>query len=160
MTINREKGFTLIELLVVIAIIGILASVILAGLSDAQASARDSKRKQDLKQLQIALQLHWQKHGSFTQPEAMWYDTSCGETGGVSACPSNDWATNSDLRDLITDGFLNELPIDPINNFLYKYYYEPSNPSEFGYPTAGRAYILCAALETGGTFCVDDGWGG
>lgn len=50
------RGFTLIELLVVIAIIGILASVVLASLTDARISAQETATKQQLKNLHIAVE--------------------------------------------------------------------------------------------------------
>jgi prepilin-type N-terminal cleavage/methylation domain-containing protein len=56
---ENSKGFTLIELLVVIAIIGILASIILASLSTAQAKGRDARRISDIKQIQLALSLYY-----------------------------------------------------------------------------------------------------
>lgn len=144
----KNRGFTLIELLVVISIIGLLSSVVLASLDSARGKARDAKRIQDIKQLEIALDLHYESHGSFTQPEALCSDTSygglggCGDPGGTG-----DWASNSDMRDLITDGFFTELPKDPLNNATYRYSYEPSNDG-------GQAYSLCAPLEAGGSFCV------
>jgi prepilin-type N-terminal cleavage/methylation domain-containing protein len=48
-------GFTLIELLVVISIIGLLASIVLVGLSKAQQKARNVKRVGDIKQFVTAL---------------------------------------------------------------------------------------------------------
>jgi prepilin-type N-terminal cleavage/methylation domain-containing protein len=54
---KTQKGFTLIELLVVIAIIGILSAVTLASLNTARAKARDATRKNDVRQIGIALQM-------------------------------------------------------------------------------------------------------
>lgn len=56
---KRQKGFTLIELLVVIAIIGILSSVVVASLNSARQKARDARRVDDVKQLQLALDLYF-----------------------------------------------------------------------------------------------------
>ena len=62
---NAPKAFTLIELLVVIAIIGLLSSVVLASLSGARESARDTRRKADLSQLRTAFNLYYNKFGTY-----------------------------------------------------------------------------------------------
>lgn len=153
MQLKNNKGFTLIELLVVIAIIALLSSVVFSSLSSARVKARDSRRKADIKQIENALELNYDKYGAYTQPENMCNDTSygglgsCGSSGG-----SGDWDANSDLRDLIIDGFMNELPKDPINNSTYKYSYEPGNSGPE--TPAGQTYSLCAKLESGENFCV------
>ncbi len=61
------KGFTLIELLVVIAILGILATglmVMINPLARIQ-QAQDTQRKNDLNELQHALQLYYQDYGHY-----------------------------------------------------------------------------------------------
>ncbi|MFH1611807.1 MAG: type II secretion system protein [bacterium] len=152
----KNKGFTLIELLVVIAIIGLLASIVLVSVNSVRKKARDAKRKQDLRQLEVALELNYDKHGAYTLPENMCSDTSYGGLGGCGAAGgTGDWDANSDLRDLITDGFVSVLPKDPINNSTYNYKYEPWNAGDGGYVKACQAYDLCAVLETGGNFCIN-----
>lgn len=66
-----SKGFTLVELLIVITILGLLASMVLAALQDSREIARDSKRIQEAKQLQNALELYRNANG------------------GVYPCPKN-----------------------------------------------------------------------
>jgi len=144
----KRKGFTLIELLVVISIIGFLSTLAVVSLNNARIKSRDAKRRADIKQISTALDLHYDKRGAYTQPENMCSDTSYGAFGGCGAAGgSGDWDANSDLRDLITDGFLSSLPKDPINNGNYYYSYEPEN--------AGQIYDLCARLESGGNFCLN-----
>lgn len=72
-------GFTLIELLVVIAIIGILASVVLAGLDSARATARDSARIQTIKQIEVALEMYRNDNGRYPPIiHALGRETTCG----------------------------------------------------------------------------------
>jgi prepilin-type N-terminal cleavage/methylation domain-containing protein len=70
-----NKGFTLIELLVVIAIIAILSSVVVVSVISVRARARDARRKSDLEQIRIALNLYYDKKGH-------WMTTGCGNNGG------------------------------------------------------------------------------
>jgi prepilin-type N-terminal cleavage/methylation domain-containing protein len=78
---NSKKGFTLIELLVVIAIIGILSSVVLASLSTARQKSRDAKRISDLGQVQLALELFFDRIQSYPSTTP----TICG-AAGLTAC--------------------------------------------------------------------------
>jgi general secretion pathway protein G len=142
-----HPGFTIVELLVVIVVIGILASIVTVAYSGVQTRARDNVRKTDIMNLAKLLDLHYTVWGSYTQPEIRATDYSYEGT--------NDWAANSDLRRLVTEGYLTKLPIDPINNTTYFYSYEPWNAGDGGYATAGQAFDLCARLEQGGTYCVN-----
>ncbi|MDI6603090.1 MAG: type II secretion system protein [Patescibacteria group bacterium] len=154
-----NRGFTLIELLVVIAIISLLASVVLVNLQGAKAKARDSIRKQDLRTIQMALELYHISYGKYP-PEGHWCDSSIG-TQSTSGCPvkppQSDWGATSDLRILITEGLLGSLPKDPINNSDYYYWYEPDTEGQGTPPCPVNScrWELCAKLEgSGTTYCV------
>src|SRR3989338_3344657 len=140
-----RRGFTLIELLVVISIIGLLSSVVLTSLNSTRQKARDSVRKSDLKQLQLAMNLYLANHNDAMPTEAKCEDTSRGATvsSGPSSCTTlvdiGNWATDSDLRPLVTDGLLVSLPKDPINNSTYYYAVELNN--------SNKTYCIGARLE-------------
>lgn len=152
---QKQAGFTIVELLIVIVVIGILAALVLNSFSSAQAKARDTKRVWDMKAIEKALEVNYTYRGAYTQPESLCTDSSYGGMGSCGSTITGNWEPNSDLRDVITDGGLRELPLDPINNATYKYTYEVYNAGEYGLPSAGQGYSLCAALEKGGNYCID-----
>ena len=99
LALSPSKGFTLIELLVVIAIIGILSSVVLASLNSARKKGRDAKRVSDVRQLQLALELYYDKYNGYPQ------------------------VTDLDSSTLVSDGFLSVIPHDPSDQRDYSYAY-------------------------------------
>jgi len=114
----NNKGFTLIELLVVIAIIGLLSTTIMTSLNGARIKARDARRKTDLEAVRKALELYYDKHGTYTV------------SGGGYAGRGNGWLayeggpyTKAVTRVLYEEGFLSA-PIveDPIQNPGYMIY--------------------------------------
>lgn len=96
---KHSRGFTLIELLVVIAIIGILSSVVLASLNSARKKGRDARRVSDVRQLQLALELYYDKNNAYPQ------------------------VADLDSSTLVSDGFLAAIPHDPSDQDDYSYAY-------------------------------------
>ena len=66
------SGFTIVELILVIVVVGILTATTITLYGNAQATARDTKRKSDLAKIAEAIQLYRQKYGNdgglFTLP--------------------------------------------------------------------------------------------
>jgi general secretion pathway protein G len=83
-----QKGFTLIELMIVMAIIGILALMAIPRFSGALRSAREAVLKEDLHTMRDAID-------SYTMDK--------------QKAPQS-------LDDLITDGYLREIPQDPMTH--------------------------------------------
>lgn len=128
-TQRNQHAFTLIELLVVIAIIGILSSVILASVNTARKRARDARRQEDVKSMQAALELYYDGPGN----EAYVVQTT---TTTVAA------NTTAALADLVSNGFIAIIPVDPLGTATPYYYVSNST---------GSAYCLAAEMEGSGT---------
>ncbi len=60
-----KKGFTLIELLVVIAIIAILTAIVTANFTQAKAKSRDAKRISDIAQIQLTLEMAFDRCNAY-----------------------------------------------------------------------------------------------
>lgn len=69
---SSSRGFTLIELLVVIAIIGLLASTVIASLTRARVKGRDTRRVQDLRTIQTAIEMYASANNHYPNSNGTW----------------------------------------------------------------------------------------
>jgi type II secretion system protein G len=136
---NKLKGFTLIELLVVVAIIGLLASVVLMSLNTARSKARDTERKETIRQIQTALEMYYNVNGQYP-------------SSGGALVPNGSWSNsgNASWNTLQTDlkPYLPKLAKDPRDNatwiaFSYSYF-------SHGYGCPRGWYMLVYSLENAG----------
>lgn len=125
------RGFTLIELLVVIAIIGVLATVVLASLNTARRKSRDARRISDIKQLQLALELHFDGAGAGQYPPGVAVNNPCTNDSGLTA--------------LVTGGYIAAIPHDPNATGAAACYRYTSAPTVAG--GSRTNYHLGAVLE-------------
>ena len=109
-SVKAQGAFTLIELLVVVSIIGLIASIILAGLTSAELDARDKRRIADVRQLENALQLYYTRYNTYPTEVS-------GANGDVSA--------NAVFKAAMAP-YLSGTPVDPAGpgNATFYYYYD------------------------------------
>lgn len=122
---HSKAGFTLLEILITIAIISILFTILLPLFFNYRARARDAQRLFTLKQVASALQLYRLKNGSFpsSAPCALGgnkknFCSGCGNQNGFPAA----------LNDLVVQGYLALIPVDPLGTgscYTYEYYSQP-----------------------------------
>ncbi len=131
MKISFKHGFTLIELMVVMAIIAILTAVVLSNIGQSKMKARDGKRVSDLAQIQLALELYFDRCNA--------YPGSLDLTNSNTTC-----ATNSNIK---LGNYITAIPTDPITKVMYDY-------SGSGNPVVD--YVLRSKLETSNQSLSDD----
>lgn len=125
-----KKGFTLIEILVVVSIISILASVTIATMRNVREKANDSRRKHDLQQIKLALELYNEKHGNYMES-----GSGCGQDGQGWFNYEGGAYTKSMSQCLIDDGFTPRAIIDPTGGVAST-------------PTSGNAYMKYSCGHT------------
>lgn len=101
----QNKGFTLIELLVVIAIVAVLSAIGLTMYSTALKAGRTSKRVQDLKAIQTALELYYSVYKAY--PVAQNWRSECASWGSLSP---------DQVIPGLTPKYLVAMPADPSMN--------------------------------------------
>ncbi len=121
--INKKRGFTLIEMLVVIAIIALLTGIIITNLSGARAKARDSQRISDMGNLQIALELYFDRCKHYPTALDVSDATKCTNTGTASINLGSYISTiptppASPLNQTSYDYMINDLAV-PTDYFLH-----------------------------------------
>ncbi len=143
--LKRQQGFTLLELLIVIVIIGILAVIIVPGLSSGPKRARDAQRKADMRGVKNALETFYNDNNSYP------VQTTTASTTGLTATALINATTG------IVTNYLPALPCDPRSSVktttttstLCTDTVDGSNTLRYLYKSAaaGAAYRVCATLE-------------
>ncbi len=124
----NHRGFTLIELLIVVAIIAILAAVVFVALDPLTRfqDSRDSVRWQQASEIMSAIKLYQVDNGGYypsnvtSAASSVVYMINDGSI--VTGCDSQNASCDTDvtatascinLSDLVTGGYLGQLPISP-----------------------------------------------
>lgn len=130
---TSQKGFTLIELLVVVLIITLMAGVGLVSYRNSLAAGRDARRQTDMESIKQAMILYRTQFGIY--PESL---------------NSNARQRLAEVTDvLVSQGYLEEAPIDPLNGQGHSQYWASRVRTD--------EFTICATLESSGTnYCVEN----
>lgn len=145
--VSKAKGFTLIELLVVVAIIAILAVVGIALYSSNLKKARDTTRKQDIEAIAAALESNYQGAGYKALKAEMF----------VKEVPYDPLADAVDRATTSQDcgGEICKYCVVPAGTSLAEAKCNATTPAiNVDQPPDVSSFIICANLETGGSFCL------
>lgn len=134
---KTKNGFTLIELLVVISIVGILSSVAMTTLNGARAKARDARRRSDLDQIALAMDMYYVEYRTFIVAGTGYRGTAKGWFGYRDGTTYSK-SIVAGLRDA---GFFKELPLDP------DYVSEASTTGQYMLYNCGSGFCVYAKLE-------------
>lgn len=122
-----KKAFSLIELLIVIVIIAILSTLIIYSVGNAQAKARDAKRKSDIKAISVALEAYKSQKGRYpamcaTGPS--FYHAYSSKVSFEKISVDNFGCTAGDrIYALLQQGYISSVPLDPSTQGNQGYYY-------------------------------------
>ena len=120
---TQRKGFTLLELLVAMIIMAILASLIIGNLNSSLIKGRDSQRKNDLAEMQRALEFYYQDNNGYPT------------TAQLNSTTTRLTGPNGKV-------YMYKLPTDPKSGMGYTYTYVPDEVN-----SPPTYYYLYSALE-------------
>jgi len=117
---TKQKGVTMTELIIVISLIAILAtgSVLILKPGEKRAKARDNRRINDLSTLDRAINEFLLDYGDYPDLYLVQRDSTTLPGGGISVDNSSAGWIDADLS-----AYTSHLPVDPINDATYRYYY-------------------------------------
>ncbi|OGC84749.1 hypothetical protein A3F55_02750 [Candidatus Adlerbacteria bacterium RIFCSPHIGHO2_12_FULL_53_18] len=134
------RGFTLVELMVVVGIIGILSTIVVAGLGSSRKESRDAKRYSDLINVDIGLKLYYNDNGSYPSTGGSWW-TVC--TNGADPTPRDTSGANGYVPNL-APAYIAVLPTDPsgcVSGGSFKGYIYRSNGTNYKLSTDWSAEV-------------------
>ena len=129
------RAFTLIELLVVIAIIALLTGIILTSLTASKAKARDAERVSDLGQIQLALELYFDRCHQYPP-------STVGNGIGAASALASASCTQQSVNVPFTN-YISAIPTPPAGS-TYDYVTNLTGSSP---PSSATDYILHVTLE-------------
>lgn len=134
-----KKGFTIIELLVVIAIISVLAAIVLASVNGYMVKARDARRKADLRNIALALEMYYANYGSYPTTGASVPDS-------VNTRYSDSGVPGYWMPELISSNIMGIIPLDPQDHDQGPWCWSGHTAVNtiYTYTSDGQHYILCA----------------
>lgn len=119
--------------MVVIAIIALLTAIVTSNFAQSKAKARDSKRVSDIAQIQLALELFFDRCNG--------YPVNLVTTDTISSCPNDQDGNKINLG-----YFIGKIPTDSATGYTYGIKKGASIPVD---------YILKAKLETSSSVLQD-----
>lgn len=119
-----RSGFTLLELVTVMAILSILAGILFGNFTNSLMKGRDSRRKEDLSNVQKALEVYYYENNLYPT-------TAVGLLGGLP------WTSALTDTKAFPKTFMQKLPQDPFTSAGYRYDYQSD----------GSYYKLYTCLE-------------
>jgi len=117
---RKQAGVTLTELILAIALIAVLAtvSVLLLDPQEKRAKARDNRRISDLTTLDRSINEYLLDTGNYPDAPLTLRDSTTLPPGGIALDRSADGWIDANLST-----YTSHLPLDPINDSTYRYYY-------------------------------------
>ena len=142
--------------MVAITILGIVSAIGLTAYSKAQAIARDGRRKQDIRAIQTALEIYYQKNNHYPCVGSTAETSAAGGNWIVDSAAAGTGCGVSGVDAVMNNAYINQMPLDP-QNTTTAWDDTNQNVKEYFYTTPalggscpsqqGQYYILKTHLE-------------